>query len=72
MQSQTLPATAPLWDEKQCAAYRGCAVSTAQKERMRGDGPPFVKQGRLVRYRPEDVRDWIAARVVTSTSQAAA
>ena len=64
--------TEPLWDEKQCAAYRACAVSSLQKERGRGDGCPYVKQGRLVRYRPEDVRQWIAARVVQSTSQVAA
>ena len=60
-----------LWDERQHAAYRGCAVSSLQKERVRGDGPPFVKMGRLVRYRPDDVRAWIAARVVCSTSEAA-
>lgn len=62
----------PLWDEKECAAYRGCAVSTLQKERVRGDGPPFVKQSRLIRYRPEDVREWIAARVFRSTAEAEA
>lgn len=60
-----------LWDEGQLAAYRGCAVSSIQKERVRGDGPPFVKLGRLVRYRPEDVRAWVAERVVNSTSEAA-
>lgn len=58
----------PLWDEKECAVFRHCAVSSLQKERVRGDGCRFVKQGRLVRYRPEDVREWIAARVVNSTS----
>lgn len=60
-----------LWDERQHAAYRGCAVSSLQKERVRGDGPPFVKMGRLVRYRPGDVRAWVAARIVHSTSEAA-
>lgn len=62
----------PLWDEKQCADFRKIAVSSLQKERGRGGGCPYVKQGRLVRYRPEDVRQWIAARVVQSTSQVAA
>ena len=62
----------PLWDEQQTAAYRNCAVSSLQKERVRGEGPPFVKMGRLVRYRPEDVRAWIEARVVNSTSAKAA
>jgi predicted DNA-binding transcriptional regulator AlpA len=37
---------------------------------VRGDGPPMVKIGRSVRYRAGDVRAWIEARRVTSTSQA--
>jgi len=36
---------------------------------VRGDGPPMVKIGRSVRYRVADLRDWIAARRVNSTSQ---
>lgn len=36
---------------------------------VRGDGPPMVKIGRSVRYRAGDVRGWIEARRVTSTSQ---
>ena len=59
----------PLWTEEQCAEQRSCSVSTLQKERVRGDGPPFVKMGRLVRYRPEDVQVWIANRVIASTSE---
>ena len=36
---------------------------------VRGDGPPMVKIGRSVRYRTGDVRGWIEARRVASTSQ---
>ncbi|WP_372837490.1 helix-turn-helix transcriptional regulator [Phaeovulum sp.] len=36
---------------------------------VRGDGPPMVKIGRSVRYRVADLRDWIAARRVNSTSE---
>lgn len=61
----------PLWNEDQYARVRGFSVSTAQKERHRGDGPPYVKIGRLVRYRPEDVRAFVADHVVSSTSEAA-
>lgn len=39
---------------------------------VRGDGPPMVKIGRSVRYRVGDVRAWIEARRVNSTSQAVA
>lgn len=37
---------------------------------VRGDGPPMVKIGRSVRYRVGDLRAWIDARRVSSTSQA--
>lgn len=36
---------------------------------VRGDGPPMVKIGRSVRYRVGDVRAWIEARRVNSTSE---
>jgi hypothetical protein len=37
--------------------------------RYRGDGPPFVRvSSRCVRYRPEDLEAWTAARVRISTS----
>lgn len=36
---------------------------------VRGDGPPMVKIGRSVRYRVADLRQWIEARRVNSTSQ---
>lgn len=29
---------------------------------QRNDGPPFVRIGRLVRYRVEDIRTWIESR----------
>lgn len=47
----------------------GLAVSTLEKLRVSGDGPPFVKLGRVVRYRVPDLSDWLAARVVNSTSE---
>ncbi len=36
---------------------------------VRGDGPPMVKIGRSVRYRVSDLRGWIEAHRVNSTSQ---
>jgi len=61
-----------LWDENELSAKSGIAVSTLQKQRMRGDGIPFVKLGRLVRYRPADCAAFFAERVVRSTSEPAA
>lgn len=56
-------------DEDAAAARIGLAVSTLQKKRVSGDGPPFVKLGRAVRYRLADLDAWVAARVVSSTSE---
>lgn len=36
---------------------------------VKGGGPPMVKIGRSVRYQAGDVRTWIEARRVESTSQ---
>ena len=36
---------------------------------VRGDGPPMVKIGRSVRYSVTDLRGWIEARRVNSTSE---
>jgi len=52
------------------AAARLClAESTLEKLRVSGDGPPFVKLGRAVRYRLADLDAWASERVVQSTSQ---
>lgn len=63
------PDAAILWDERELSAKSGIAVSTLQKQRLRGDGIPFVKMGRLVRYRPQDCAAFFAQRVVNSTSE---
>jgi predicted DNA-binding transcriptional regulator AlpA len=58
-----------LWDEDETSAAIGWTVSTLQKKRVSGGGPPFVKLGRSVRYRPSDVAAYVDKRVVSSTSQ---
>jgi len=42
---------------------------TLERLRVSGVGPSFIKAGRSVRYRERDIEAWIAARVVSSTSQ---
>jgi len=46
----------------------GVPVATLANWRCAGKGPPFLKVGRHVRYRPPDVDAWIAARVTTPES----
>jgi predicted DNA-binding transcriptional regulator AlpA len=60
----------PLLNVEQVAEITGRSVSTLEKDRLYGGGPPYTKMGRLVRYRPCDVREWLAARVRKSTSEA--
>lgn len=59
-------------DEQAASALIGVSVSSLQKMRMRGDGPPYAKVGQRVRYLPTNLREWIGQHVVTSTSGAAA
>jgi hypothetical protein len=57
-----------LLTEQQAAALLGVTVKTLQGWRYRGGGPAFVKLGRCVRYRAEDLQDFVTAAVRTSTS----
>lgn len=59
----------PLLDENQLAEKLGLrSVRKLQKDRLSGVGIPFIRVGRLVRYRPSDVEAWIAKNVRISTS----
>lgn len=53
-----------LIDEKQLCAELGISSVTATKWRAKAAGPPFIKVGRLVRYRRADVEAWLASRTI--------
>jgi predicted DNA-binding transcriptional regulator AlpA len=57
-----------LYDENYVAQLLGCTPKALQAWRTRGGGPPFVKLGRLVRYKWSDVSAWLETRRRTSTS----
>lgn len=57
-------------DTKETAARVRLSKPTLERLRLTGNGPPFVKLGRAVRYRATDVDDWLASRLVRSTSEA--
>jgi hypothetical protein len=59
-----------LLTENEAAELRRQSVRTLQAERLRGDGCPFVKLGRSVRYRLSDVMQFIDARIRSSTTEA--
>jgi hypothetical protein len=58
-----------LYAESVISRSLNCEAKTLQAWRSRGCGPPFVKIGRLVRYRGYDVKQWIISRTVHSTSE---
>ncbi|EFD51811.1 DNA binding domain, excisionase family [Micrococcus luteus SK58] len=49
--------------------YTGTPVHTLAHWRYVGRGPRFVKLGRAVRYRAEDVRAWLEAQTRQSTAE---
>jgi predicted DNA-binding transcriptional regulator AlpA len=59
-----------LIDEEALAEWLGESTSTLQKWRVKGGGPNFVRTPKSVRYSVGAVRDWIASRTVSSTSEA--
>ena len=50
------------------AEYVGSTKSTMEKKRVSGDGPPFIKVGRVVVYDTGDLDTWLAAQRRRSTS----
>jgi len=55
-------------NNSEAAAYLGLKAATLEKWRVVGSGPPFVKIGRLVRYRKEDLDAFMQVRIRNSTS----
>ena len=53
---------------QQAAEYLGLAVSTLNKWRCHGGGPVFIKMGRAVRYRVEDLEVYMLNSRAASTS----
>ncbi len=51
-----------LISEKDYAAKRGVSLRTAQRERSLRVGPPFIKLGRTIYYRPEAIDDWLRSK----------
>lgn len=67
-----MPDEDTLLTTEQLAAVRNVSPSRIEKERLKGDGPPFIKDGHLVRYRLGDYRAWVASMPrFHSTSEAA-
>lgn len=60
-----------LLTEKQVEAATGVPVASLKTDRCRGVGMPYVKLGRRVRYRADDLAEYIAANTVEPKHAAA-
>lgn len=61
--------TSKLLDTNQLAEQLLNKTNTIEGWRIKGNGPRYIKIGRLVRYRSEDVELWLEAQTRNSTSQ---
>jgi hypothetical protein len=48
--------------ESDYAAQRGVSRRTVQRERAQRIGPPFIKLGRNIYYRPAAIEAWLLAQ----------
>lgn len=64
--SVTMP---KLWDQKTLAQYLGKSTAWCERARWCGEGPRFVKLGRHVRYRADDVLAWIEENARTCSGE---
>lgn len=55
----------PLWKDTQVAEYLGVDEKTLERWRRLGEGPPYIRAGRQVRYKPEDVEAWVTQRTTS-------
>ena len=54
---------------KEAAHFLRVSLSWLAKARMRGDGPPYIKIGRSIRYAEAALLQWMKSRQRLSTSE---
>ena len=54
---------------KESTGFLRVSLSWLAKARMRGDGPPYIKVGRSVRYAEAALLQWMKSRQRLSTSE---
>jgi len=58
-----------LLTQSECAELLRLSERTLERLRVTGAGPKFLRIRHSIRYRPADVEQWAASRVVGSTSE---
>lgn len=51
----------PLWSPRDVAELIGVSTGTLRSWRERGDGPQWLRVGKLIKYAPSDVEAWVAS-----------
>ena len=51
--------------EEQAARILKVSPRTLQNWRVRGIGPSFIRAGRMIRYRPLDLTNWLQLKTVS-------
>ena len=59
----------PLLDQKTAAKLLGLSVRTLERHRLAGTGPRYARLGRLIRYRQQDLVDFVDRNLRSSTSE---
>ena len=59
-----------LWTPDETAEVLRTSPRTLERRRLDGTGPKFVKLGRRVLYRPEDVDTYVSEHTVSNTAEA--
>jgi len=61
------PMPVVVFTTRQAAQYLGLSISTLNKWRCYGFGPRYLKLGRAVRYRQEELDRYLDTRILSST-----
>jgi hypothetical protein len=61
----------PLWTDHDVAKAIQGKTSQVRRLRAAGDGPPYLKiRKNLIRYRPQDVHEWLDSRLIRGAAEA--
>ena len=63
--------TTDILNTKEAAIYVRLGKPTLERFRLTGNGPCYCKLGGAVRYRRTDLDEWLASRLIRSTSEGA-
>lgn len=67
-----MPIAKRIYTTEEAAEYLGLSRATLEAWRFRGSGPAFLKMGKAVRYRLDQLDAFEESRVRQNTSQKAA